>query len=585
MSLAFLSLCLLSARPVLAQGGWTVTDAANNPLQPSGNGYSLVGTATGGATNTYPQDMTAAALAPPYYDPQFGWVDNSQWLQAASSGPHSYDPNPLGTPYLYNGGTTSAPSTSVALNATAHNYALDNSYYGSFNPKAPPFFTNQYYPDPSVCEPINGTVTGRTTGTLWAYWNWMGPNAPPDHLNILLTTNVSASSSVGGGGSGLSATATASDGDPFNETATSDAGVPSVVGHHLLRVPVSGGVAAVSLNGNVSVSATNTVPYGAFGGYYYQNNYSGNNPTEAKSIGSVSATANIDGGNREVHILPPLGTTYHKGANAQPVQNQPEPYTGILTDDTVVPPVGPVTLGSGYTIGYQAVAGGAWNPNSSYAWSQGLQGANGMGSVYDSASAQGTLLSSNLTPPFTVTYGASSRLMGVARDHLSIIVTDSGDGATASDDYFLNFHNEYDFITLTDVGQLGPWTRVSPDAVSGPAGGPFPLPINISVSVTASVDPSGSVGTAVAAQYGVAVGATYSTAVPRDGSKWQMGRNKHNWIEDQAFWEHMTGTVDNYERQGYVGQTSWSLDKPYNASNPLNDYSEQLVSSDNPPVN
>ena len=344
MSLALLILGLLTAPPAKAQtsggypgggsggypgggsgggypgSGWNVTDADGNSIPPLSGGYPLTGTATGAATNTYPQDMTNAALVPPYYDPTYGWVNNSQWLQAASGGPHSYDPNPLGTPYLYNGGTTSAPSASIALNATAHNYAANNSYYGSFNPSAPPFFTNQMYQNPLSCEPVNGTVTGRTTGTLWAYWNWTGSGGAPDHLDLLLTTNVQASKSYENGAeqTSLTATATASDGDPYNETASSDNGVPSVIGRHLLRVPVSGGVAAVSLNGNVSASATNNMAYGALGEYPYPNYYAPTTgPTGALSYGSVSATANQD--DREVvlhrdgargEITDPDGTTH-----------------------------------------------------------------------------------------------------------------------------------------------------------------------------------------------------------------------------------------------------------------------------------
>ena len=328
MSLTLFTLGLLCARSAQAQDDWNVTGSPNNgnPIQPLGSVYPLTGTATGAATNTYPSDMTDAAKRAPYNDPVYGWVDNSQWLQAASNGPHSYDPNPLGVPYLYYGGTTSPPGTSIALNATAHNYALNNSYYGSFNPKAPPFFTNQYYQNPSDCEPINGNVTGRAKGTLWANWNWTGSGAAPDHLDILLTTNVQASKSYENGSeeTDLIATATASDGDPFNETASSDGpgGREQAGGRHLLRVPVSGGV-AVSLNGNVSASATNNLQYGGFSYPYYQI-YGGRNPTGARSYASVSATAMVD--SRDVTITSDIDPTYKKGRVADrvghPVQDQ-----------------------------------------------------------------------------------------------------------------------------------------------------------------------------------------------------------------------------------------------------------------------
>ena len=588
MTLALLTLGLLCAPPAQAQGGWAVNDKNGNSITPDSSGYPLKGIPTGSANNTYPADMTAAAVAAPYYDPTYGqWVNNSQWLQADSGGPHSYDPNPLGASYLYTGGPGPL-STSIALNATAGNVA-GNNYSGAFNRGRPPFFTDYMYQNTSDCEPLQGSATGAVQGTLWAYWTWTGSGQAPNHLNILLTTRVEASSSFNYGNSGLTggltATAQASDGNPFNESA-SVGGVPLVIGHHLLRVPVTGGVAPVSLNGNVQGSASNSVPYGAFGSPYYTNYYGATNgPTDARSIASVSGTAAIDGKNREVHIMPPLGTTFHKGANAEPVPNSPDPYTGTLTDDTVVPPIGPVTLGSGYTISYRAVAGGAWNPNSSYTWSQGLQGASGMGSIYDSASAQGTLPSSNITPPFTVTYGASSRLMGVARDHISIIVTDSGDGATASDDYFLNFHNEYDQIVGT--GQtLGSWTRVTPAINPGPNGDgmAFPYPIETSVSVTVSVTPSGAAGNYIAASYGVTdLGATYNSTVPRS-VPYIMSADKYCWVEDQPQWLQITGTADNYEDSGYQSQIPFTLNKAFHSSSPLIDFNERFRVSDNPPA-
>ena len=301
-------------------GGWSVLDSVNNgnPITPDSSGYPLSGIPTGSASNTYPKDMTDAATAAPYYDIYGDWVNNSQWLQAASGGPHSYDPNPLGAPFLYTGGPGPL-TTSIALNDTASNFAADNNYFGSFNKGSPPFFTDQMYQHTSDCEPVNGSATGAVQGTLWAYWIWTGSSpAPVDHLNILLTTRVSASSSFNYGNSGqtggLTATAQASDGSPFNESA-SVGGVPLVIGHHLLRVPVSKGVAVVSLNGNVQGSASNSIPYGAFGSPYYTNYYAATNgPTVASSIASVSGTANIDSLNREVGITcPAIEDSYYKG--------------------------------------------------------------------------------------------------------------------------------------------------------------------------------------------------------------------------------------------------------------------------------
>ena len=585
MTLALLTPGLLCTPSAQAQGGWAVNDKNGNSITPDSSGYPLKGIPTGSASNTYPADMTAAAVAAPYYDPTYGqWVNNSQWLQADSGGPHSYDPNPLGASYLYTGGPGPL-STSIALNATAGNVA-GNNYSGAFNRGRPPFFTDYMYQNTSDCEPLQGSATGAVQGTLWAYWTWMGSGQAPNHLNILLTTRVEASSSFNYGNSGLTggltATAQASDGNPFNESA-SVGGVPLVIGHHLLRVPVTGGVAPVSLNGNVQGSASNSVPYGAFGSPYYTNYYGGTNgPTDARSIASVSGTAAIDGNNRDVIIQSNLGQTSHKGANALPEANERQ-QDGTLTDDTVVASANPQPGDFGVVVNYNAVPSGTWATNSSYAWSNTAT----QWVATPSTQLQGNFNPNPINQMVVDYYNTPSALPGSpgTADNVRIFLADSQDGATAVANYHLNFHNAYENpVTLTDGTQYGSWQRVSPSAVSGPNGGPFPLPIRFAVSVTTSVSPGGAAGDAVASFYGVTVGATYSTAVPRDGSQWQMLPNKYCWIEDQPFWEHMAGTADSYQRQGYVGPGSWSLDKPIHASNPLGDFTERIVSSDSPPA-
>lgn len=54
MSLTFLTLGLLCARPAQAQGGWNVTDQAGSPLtsSPDGSGYYLQGPRTGSLAPT-----------------------------------------------------------------------------------------------------------------------------------------------------------------------------------------------------------------------------------------------------------------------------------------------------------------------------------------------------------------------------------------------------------------------------------------------------------------------------------------------------------------------------------------------------
>ncbi len=574
MSLSLFAL-LLCTQPAQAQGpggypggpGWSVQDQDGNPIPANqdGSGYPLKGTLTGGCTFTGAyQDALAAGQKP---NAPIGYP---------------FNPNPANYQgWLFKGGASSPDDTynpyAVWTMVSASNYAT-NTWGGGLT---------GYLSDYGN-ENINGSLKVNVGGTLWAIFQSSDPPHAPDHIDVLLSTSVSAdvSSNTFGGPpqGGLTGSVTATD-STFSETASAPGGVSQVTGRHLLRVAVDPktGKAPVSLGGNVKATASNSVAYGEFGylpGTMYYGYSQTNGSAAANASGAISATAQID--DRDVIIQSNLGQTYYKGTNALPQPNMRQP-DGTMTDDTAVYN-SPGSGNFGVLVNYQAVTMGSWAVNSSYAWSNTAT----QWVTTPATQLHGTFNPDPITPLQVDYFKTSSSVPGSpgTTDNVHVLLTDGQDGATAAANYNLNFHAEYEnFLKLTDVMQTGPWTRVSPAAVSGPNGGPFPLPINIPVSVTASVDPSGSAGSAVAAQYGVTVGTTYSTAVPRDASKWQMLRNKYCWIEDQVFWEQMTGTVDNYETQGYVQQISWSLNKPYNATNPLNDYTEQIINSDSPPTN
>jgi len=186
-------------------------------------------------------------------------------------------------------------------------------------------------------------VSANTGGTLWAVFQWNGPLPIPDHINVLLRTTVSASADTQS--SGLSSSATATD-STFGETASAPGGVPLVTGRHLLRVPISNGVAQVSLGGNVTATATNSVAYGTMGtyngypgstsgGYYYQTN----GPKEISASASIGATAAFD--NREVTInSPTIEDSYYKSAfdsqhGTDRYLHQPAPATGAMSVDSM----------------------------------------------------------------------------------------------------------------------------------------------------------------------------------------------------------------------------------------------------------
>ena len=594
VTLSLFSLLAASAQAQNNTGGnIAVQDQQGNAiyLNQDGSGYPLKGPLTGtySLSGTYPSVLAAAQKPNPTYDYSSFTPNPSSyqfWLFNSGSTPPGggYDP--------YHIWTNAAATNDVGVSGGVSGYE-NIPGGGSFS--------------------VNGSVTANVGGTLWAIFQWSDPSPAsyyaaahatpppmPKYLDILLSTAVNASATASPYGSpsttsGLSASAVG--GDSLNEK--SQATFPAlptdvllVTGKHLLRVPVdpATGKAPVSLSGTTTASATDSVLYGAFVNYpgtsyqYYQQT---NGPTNAMASAYIGGVARLD--DREVIIQSNLGQTFHKGVNASRVPNVRQ-SDGTMTDDTISagkpePSSGGYDYGGGsdFPIIYQAVPIGNWGANSSYTWSN-------IATQWITSPAttlHGTFNPNPISPLYVTYYDTPSSLPGApgTTDNVRILLTDGQDGATAVANYNLKFHKEYENIApLTDTTQNGVWEIVSPFAVSGPNGGPFPLQINASVSVVVDVTPSGLPGLAVAEAYNVVAGGVYSTAIPRDASRWIMPPNKYCWIINQPYWEHLTGTIDNYEQQGYIQQISWALDKPYNIANPLSNYGEQLVASDGPPV-
>ncbi len=156
-------------------GGWTVTDQAGNPLSTNPNGgYDLRGPMTGDVklTGAYPDVFTAAQQP----NPTVGYAfipnpnDYQGWLFSGGSTPPGGGYDPL---HIWTG-------------AQAFNQAGPTGWLG--NPWN---------------ESINGSVTANTGGTLWAVFQWNGSSQPPDHIDVLLRTTVSAYVNPGPTGDGV----------------------------------------------------------------------------------------------------------------------------------------------------------------------------------------------------------------------------------------------------------------------------------------------------------------------------------------------------------------------------------------------
>lgn len=150
----------------------------------------------------------------------------------------------------------------------------------------------------AIAGPWNGQVQHDANGQILTYFQWRFLNTsnhmpipppagslPPDHMDILLKTQLSAYTDVV---NGAYAEAWASDGAPFLETATS--GLP-VSGQHVVRAATGlKNIMEVYLNGQVHMLTRNQIPF------------TPNGAAQATAWAFVSATAAQDGGNREVTL-------------------------------------------------------------------------------------------------------------------------------------------------------------------------------------------------------------------------------------------------------------------------------------------
>ncbi len=223
------------------------------------------GTASGTASNTYPAPMVAALVADP--------LDYGEYSEAGS---------PLTV--------TGIPVHMIPNQAS---FIAGYPTYGSYASNVlSDGYTFWYNVDPKYGSPssgiINGSATDQSAGQLVYYFKeiWNGYGAPtlpmPDHIYLLLKTQVYASAGVdynrSGLTSGLSASASASDGPPYNEavSASSNAGVADrpgyfldshqIIGYHLVKASVNPltAIAPFSLSGTVNQAASNGIPAGVY---------------------------------------------------------------------------------------------------------------------------------------------------------------------------------------------------------------------------------------------------------------------------------------------------------------------------------
>lgn len=590
-ALSLLTLCLtLPARaqmPGQWWPRWTRCDAAGNPLAipagipAPGGGQPLLGTLTGHATltGTY-QDMLLYSVTPDPSAPS--WTQpypNSWWAQSALY------PNPFYAPdaWLYPGLIPNAPDSKPYAESSSGDpqlgarIALSNkagsngSSYGFFSHDA----TGGVAAVPSPGVPIIGTVNSKVSVPLALFLKWDpyysshdggygdtvsppgGPPKPaaPDHLNLLLTTSLTADASVDYGASGLTsgltASASATDGMPFGETASASAGdgevpggVKSVVGHHLVRAVVSGGIATVFLNRATEASGGDQVPAGTMVSEWGHTSYKDVAGRTGVSA-STTITADAKQDDREVEISSAIETSYFKspdGYSGSPIQVQhyrnPD---GSISVDSIVFPVNDPWTGQHFIAGHTYYSNASSFTFPKFAWSV----------TGDDTPDSMTTANFGRTPdhpngftdlPATLDFGTTWDLTQTKASQIQVNVTDS-DGVIGVNTYNVTWHapaENFKVITLQrDVPKLvGALQDVKLNAS---------LPKNLTIP-----DQKGQIDWGdVQHKSGLAVAVTGSAAgglllIPDFKSctvQWQAG-----WYTDIA-----DSLGDGYDINGYVG--------------------------------
>ena len=325
-------LCVLSLpvmRPAFAQepaGQWVASpcDATGNPLsyisQDQNGFYMMGGSYDWSYTNSYPAVLIPAARDHPY----------GYGVYVAAGMPNALvntDLFPIHCLTFDGLGDVSENFPNEARAANGLGSIIDALWwYDIYNP-------DTHTSDIGL---LNGSVTAKVTGHLAYYFkihwesDFSDPTPPlPDHINLLLRTDLEAEASVFPGllaqNNGLSAVSTATDGLPFGETASASAGLDSngllvgaagpakVEGYHLVRSAVDPAthIAAVFLDGELNWEADNPVLFG---------NLDTDDPwrsTVTNGLTAATATGYITAGVKrtEVHLISPDPSIHPEAGN------------------------------------------------------------------------------------------------------------------------------------------------------------------------------------------------------------------------------------------------------------------------------
>ncbi len=435
--------------------------------------------------------------------------------------------------------------------------------------------TGDYHNDGSSPPPLGvnagESLTYAVNGTVVYTWKWNGGpnNVPPPATQCVLESATAEAS--GGGDVNGTVTVTASGGigkenkvDSVSPDGKTQSHSDGFGGAQLVTMDGSSGTLTVTGTVQAECDLSEPKSSGGYpGGGYPGGGYPGGGYPGSGGSGSLHGnagcyfTAALD--TRGVIISADIDPTYQKDPDSKArVQNQRSP-TGALKGDTLVPP-----SGSSSTINYLADVLGSWSYNSQGSWSSVL---NPFGPTFFFPDFSGGIA------PLQESLGS---IQAGFVDPVSIQLTDSAYGVTASNSYTMRFHDEVEnwfHDTSKDIIHPTPTIPTNDNYDSGdhawqrygPTTGGYDF------KEANGSKQSNEVKVGAEGEIGIDSPITLAFKANEDVTQGQefSADTEHEWKADLPNdgtyivyygpgWEEHSGTMDLYGLQGFRGVFPWS---------------------------
>ncbi len=329
---AFLAVCaltLLLALPSHAQ--WQVQRPDGTPIQAGNNGFPLYTTQSGTTTSSYPPAI-----------------------------PPEIDTTPV--PLVYD--------TYGRFDGSAFSFSAFNADMYSAHPGFYSFDDGSYLPD-------NGTLTADISANLEADWVWTGTGAPPDYLDLGVSTTGDSYAWRGIGTEDIvsAARANAAVSDSLGDAVSAAVETSNTTvyhpfsSQHLMRVPVIGGKARAVVTGKLVGQATNTIAYGT---YDPDGSVATNGGAVVSSSGYLSGSVYQAGPPKSIMINGPMrGTQTYDGSQWTGRGDSRFDNWEVASSPNGTSPA-PVGESAGDIFWSSGLLGGPWPDNYCYSGRDGL---------------------------------------------------------------------------------------------------------------------------------------------------------------------------------------------------------------------